>query len=190
VNAQASKPRTLVGYLLTAVVAAIAGFSIYQATNLPPSGTPASGAFTAPETLVGTQRPEFSLPNLKGEPISISRWDGKIVLLNFWATWCPPCRKEMPGFVELQERYDKRGFQAVGIAIDRPEAVARFTKDLNAKYPQLIGREAALEVTSRYGNHLGALPYSVLLDREGTIQFVKAGELSKQALETKLLELL
>jgi peroxiredoxin len=190
VNAQASKPRTLVGYLLTAVVAAIAGFSIYQATNLPPSGTPASGAFTAPETLVGTQRPEFSLPNLKGEPISISRWDGKIVLLNFWATWCPPCRKEMPGFVELQERYDKRGFQAVGVAIDRPEAVARFTKDLNAEYPQLIGREAALEVTSRYGNHLGALPYSVLLDREGTIQFVKAGELSKQALETKLLELL
>jgi peroxiredoxin len=190
VNAQASKYRTLAGYLLTSTVAAIAGFSIYQATNLPPRDAPVTAAFTAPDMLVGTQRPEFSLPNLRGELTSISRWDGKVVLLNFWATWCPPCRKEMPGFVELQEQYDERGFQAVGIAIDRPEAVARFTKDLNAKYPQLVGPEAGLEVTDQYGNHFGALPYSVLLDREGTIQFVRAGELSKQALERKLLELL
>ncbi len=189
-NTQAPKPRTLVGYLLTSVVAAIAGFSIYQATHLPPSGAPATGVFTAPKVLVGTQRPEFSLPNLQGELTSIRRWDGKVVLLNFWATWCPPCRKEMPGFVELQKRYDERGFQAVGIAVDRPEAVTRFTKELDAEYPQLIAREAAREVAGLYGNHVGALPYSVLFDRKGTIQFIKAGELSKQALETKLLELL
>lgn len=189
-NARASKRGALFSYLLTAVVAAIAGFSIYQATNRPSIGVLTRNAFTAPEELVGTRRPAFSLPNLKGEPTSITRWDGKIVLVNFWATWCAPCRKEMPGFVELQAHYGERGFQAVGVAMDQPAAVARFTEDLNADYPQLIGRKGAFEVADRYGNHVGALPYSVLLDRNGIIRFVKPGELSKQELETELLRLL
>ncbi len=134
--------------------------------------------------------PNFILEDTQGNTHSLSDYRGKVVILNFWATWCRPCRKEMPALAELRAQYGDRGFQVVGVALDRPEAVAKFTTDVGADYPQLIGRERAIAVADRYGNHYGALPYSVLVDRQGLIRFIRLGKLSKQELEAELLKLL
>lgn len=189
-SARASKRGVLFAYLLTALVAAIAGFSIYEAANRPAGDALPGVAFAASGEILGAPRPDFTLNDLAGNPTSIGRWDGDVVLVNFWATWCPPCRKEIPGFAALQQQYGDRGFQVVGVAIDLPEAVAQFTEDLGADYPQLVGREDAIAVADRYGNQHGALPYSVLIDREGVIRFVKPGELKRQELESELVKLL
>lgn len=177
-------------YLLVGVVAAVAGFSIYQMSQPPQPSTAPEAAVVAPQDLLGTPRPTFTLPDLDGQPVSISQWDGKVILLNFWATWCPPCREEMPDFADVQRAFGERGFQAVGVAIDRPQAVARFIEAVGADYPQLVGRENAMAVADRYGNGYGALPHSVLIDRDGVIRFIKAGKLGKQELRAELLKLL
>ncbi len=140
--------------------------------------------------LIGTQRPAFELPDLEGKPRRIEEWDGKIVLVNFWAAWCPPCRREMPGFIELQEQYGKEGLQIVGVAIDEHEAVQDFTDTLGVNYPVLIGQREASRIAREYGDSMGALPYSVLLDREGRIRFIRPGELKRETLEAQFKALL
>jgi peroxiredoxin len=193
VHRPGTKQGLLLGYLLVGLVAALAGFSIFQMSGPGgPSGVAPSTSATRIEDrqLIGMQRPEFSLPDASGTPTSISHWDGDVLLVNFWATWCAPCREEMPWFAELQDQYGQRGFQVVGVAIDQPEAVAEFTARIGVDYPQLIGPEEAIEVAERYGNAYGALPYSVLIDRAGIVRFIKAGALEKQELEAELLPLL
>ncbi len=185
-----SKPKdSRIAYFLVAMVAAIAGFSVYHfglsnSSNHP--STPRDPLTPMSQELVGSQRPEFSLTDLEGQALSITKWDGLVVLVNFWATWCPPCRKEIPAFMEILNRYRDRGFQIVGIAIDEPEAVTDFINDLGVNYPQLIGEQDAIEVSQIYGNHFGALPYSVLFDRQGIIRFIKPGELKQDMLESHL----
>jgi len=181
-----------VAYLLVALGAALAGFSIYQWSRAPQPATSPSVAVApeAPQDLLGAPRPAFRLPDLDGRPVSISRWDGKVILLNFWATWCPPCREEMPEFAQTQIEFGARGFQVVGVALDRPRAVARFIEEIGADYPQLIGHENAIAIADRYGNASGGLPHSVLIDRDGVIRFIKAGRLSRRELIDELSKLL
>lgn len=140
--------------------------------------------------LIGTQRPAFELPDLQGKPRRIEEWDGKVVLVNFWAAWCPPCRREMPGFIELQEQYGDKGLQIVGVAIDEHQAVEDFADTLGVNYPVLIGQREASRIAREYGDSMGALPYSVLLDREGKIRFIRPGELKRETLEGQLKALL
>lgn len=173
-------------YVLLGLVAAVAGFSLFQMTRQISVGDSAEATLTAGGELLGAKRPDFSLADLNGKQVSISRWDGHVVLLNFWATWCSPCRKEMPAIAELQADHRRQGFQVVGVAIDRPNAVARFTEDLGVHYPELVGQQDAVIVAARYGNQQGALPYSVLIDRQGIIRFVKLGAISKQVLKAEL----
>lgn len=134
----------------------------------------------------GSKRPDFSLPDLEGKQHSISEWDGKVVLINFWATWCPPCREEMPAFISLKETYGQQGFEIIGIAIDDAGAIADFADDLGVNYPILHGQTDASAVIRLYGNKIGALPFSVLLDRDGIVRFTRAGGLSRQKLESEL----
>ncbi len=181
-------------YLAVAALAAVAGFALHRLWNgpqavtapgLPPSVTAAHTA------LLGEPRPEFSLPSLSaGKPVSIRHWDGKVILLNFWATWCPPCRREIPTFVDLYGKYRGRGFRIVGVAIDDPQKVRAFVEDFAVDYPQLVGDQDAAAVSRRYGNRYGALPYSVLIDRTGIIRFARPGELPRELLETELQRLL
>jgi peroxiredoxin len=184
------KPKnSRLAYFLVAVVAAMAGFSVYHfdLSHLPPPSNARPNPLTSKSSeLVGRQRPEFSLTDLQGQAHSITQWDGRVVLVNFWATWCPPCRKEIPAFMDVLNRYRDRGFQIVGIAIDKPKAVTDFINNLGVNYPQLIGEQDAIEVSQLYGNHYEALPYSVLFDRQGIIRFVKPGELKPNTLESQL----
>jgi peroxiredoxin len=181
---------SLVTYLIVAAVAATLGVGLHYIWNrtedraVPnPTFNENSSAFA---TIVGQQRPKFTLPDLNGQAFSIDRWDGKVILINFWATWCPPCRKEIPTFMQTLENYGDHGFQIVGIAIDELKAVTEFVQKLGANYPQVIASRQGTELSKRYGNHYGTLPYSILIDREGIIRFTKAGELSRDELESMI----
>jgi len=142
------------------------------------------------QSLIGQPRPDFSLPDLQDKPRQIKEWDGKVLVLNFWATWCPPCVREMPFFVEMQEQYGERGLQFIGIAIDDKQMVQDFIDTMGVAYPVLIGAADAIEVSKRYGNRFGALPYSVIIDRSGKIAHIQQGELLQEVAEKIILPLL
>ncbi|MEX0732357.1 MAG: TlpA disulfide reductase family protein [Aquisalimonadaceae bacterium] len=133
------------------------------------------------------QRPEFTLPDLDGEERNISEWDGKVVVLNFWGSWCPPCVHEIPMFVDLQDAYGDRGLQFVGVAVDRLADARRFHDELSMNYPSLIGVHDANEIGERYGNELGTLPYTVIIDRDGFIVQKFAREVDRETLEPAIL---
>ncbi|MDH5711362.1 MAG: TlpA family protein disulfide reductase [Gammaproteobacteria bacterium] len=138
------------------------------------------------ETLI---RPEFAMVDINGQTRSISEWDGQIILLNFWATWCPPCLEEIPGFIELQEQYGNQGFQIIGIAADNEDAVRKFAEETKFNYPIIAAELEALELIGRYGNRSGGIPYSVFINREGEISDRIMGELSKIKAEQLLISL-
>jgi thiol-disulfide isomerase/thioredoxin len=111
--------------------------------------------------------PDFTLDSLDGKSVRLSDLRGKAVLLNFWATWCGPCRIEMPWFVELQNQYGAQGLQIVGVAMDdaSKEDIAKFAKDMGINYPILIGKEA---VGDQYGG-VPNLPESFFIGRDGKV---------------------
>ncbi len=109
----------------------------------------------------------FTFPDLNGKPRALAEWRGKVVLLNFWAPWCPPCVKEIPNLVELQRRHGGEGLQVVGITIDTGEHAANFTAGMAINYPLLVGEDQGIELAHELGDAVGALPYTVVLDREG-----------------------
>ena len=136
------------------------------------------------------KRQDFTLPDLQGQPQAFSQWNDKVVLLNFWATWCPPCRREMPEFMEVYEQYKDKGFVVVGVGIDDEDNIADFVKQLAVNYPILVGAQKAMQVSQQYGNHSGALPYSILIDKNGIIRFRAGGLISKNKLLQQIKPLL
>lgn len=140
------------------------------------------------------QRPAFTLTDLTGTPRAISEFDGKVLLLNFWATWCVPCRKEIPMLIEAQADLGDAGLQIIGIAIDRPKPTAVFAKRYNINYPVLVDRTKAARIQDRFTTLTGApaalLPYSVVIDRHGRIRTDIIGKLSRARLEDLVLPLL
>lgn len=137
-------------------------------------------------------RPDFSLPDLQGKMHSISQWNGKVIVVNFWATWCPPCIREIPHFVQMQQRYAEKGLQIIGIAIDNPVAVKRFVNQTHINYPILVDQEnqaQAIAIAQEFGNQYGTLPFTVIIDQQGMIVIRYPGELDPQTLEEMILSL-
>jgi len=132
-------------------------------------------------------RPEFAMVDIDGQIRNIKDWDGKIILLNFWATWCPPCLKEIPDFIELQEQYGDQGFQVIGIAVDNEEDVRDYINEVKINYPIIASETESIELASRYGNKIGGLPYTIIINRKGEISDKIMGELSRIKAE-KILE--
>jgi thiol-disulfide isomerase/thioredoxin len=126
-----------------------------------------SGRLPTPRITRSTVAPDFSLESLEGKTMRLSDFRGKAVLLNFWATWCGPCKIEMPWFVELQQKYGSQGLQVVGVAMDdaSKEDIAKFAKDMGVNYPVLIGKEA---VGDSYGG-IPALPETFFIGRDGKV---------------------
>lgn len=150
----------LVLVVVAFVVALMLYFGYHQARR--PVADAASGRLTQLSIA-----PDFSLESLDGKTMRLSDLRGKAVLLNFWATWCGPCKIEMPWFVELQTQYGSQGLQIVGVAMDdaSKEDIGKFAKDMGVNYPILIGKES---VGDQYGG-VPALPESFLIGRDGKI---------------------
>jgi len=110
-------------------------------------------------------------------------------VVNFWATWCAPCRKEIPFFNSLQARYADKGLQFIGIAVDDLRAVKRFMEVIPIEYPVLVGDEEAIPIAKAYGNKEGVLPFTVFIDRQGNIASIAKGGLSEEITEQTLLKL-
>ena len=183
-----------IAFVLLAVVSLASGWALYHYTQSTDTQTTVnqSGAPAKPKTLsvIDQKRAEFSLPDLAGKQHAIKEWDGKVILLNFWATWCPPCRREIPAFIELQEQFGPQGFQVIGVAIDEKDAVEDYADGLGVNYPILIGSNSALKISAAYGNRFGQLPYSLVIDRQGIIRFVGKRELSFADIEKQIKPLL
>ena len=135
------------------------------------------------------QLPEFSYPDLQGNDRSSSEWNDKIVVLNFWATWCPPCRKETPAFIEVQSSYPQQ-VQFVGIAIDDQQPVQDFADSFGINYPTLLGDMSAIEISRRLGNRFSGLPFTAIFDQSGKLVYHQTGEVKKAELTEQIKALL
>lgn len=129
--------------------------------------------------------PDLRLPDLSGRAFG-GELKGQVVVLNFWATWCTPCREEIPLFNSLQAVQGKAGVQFVGVAIDEPEAVKAFLKTTPVDYPVLIGGMEAIDLSRQLGNHLQGLPFTALFDRDANLVYAQTGPISRALLEERL----
>ena len=118
-----------------------------------------------------------TLPDTAGKEETLAQWSGKVLIVNFWATWCAPCREEMPEFVRLQTEFGAKGLQFVGIAVDDGVKVKQFADDIHLNYPALVGGYGAMELSRTLGNRVMALPFTVIVARDGTIAHVQLGPL-------------
>ena len=124
----------------------------------------------------------FSLEDLNGNMRDISEWSDQKILINFWATWCAPCRREMPMFQTLHLNQQKHGIQIIGIAVDQNELVRDFTNEYGISFPILIGQSRAYEIMKGLGNTSLTLPYTLLVEPGGLITWYKNGEVTSQDL--------
>ena len=127
-----------------------------------------------------------SLPDTHGQNQALSQWRGKILVLNFWATWCPPCREEIPDFIALRAQFQSQNVEFVGIAIDNAGPVAAFSREMKIPYPLLIGEGAVHALARQPGNPSGALPYTIVIDRGGKIILNHLGRLPRAKLKAVL----
>ncbi|MDY0011827.1 MAG: TlpA disulfide reductase family protein [Rhodocyclaceae bacterium] len=171
--------------LVVLVVVAAAGAGALTRQTLDRTGAPPPSA-QAP----ASQFLSLILPDTQGTPQALAQWHGQVVVANFWATWCPPCRTEIPAFARISERYAGQGVQFLGISIDTPAKVEAFQKEAGVPYPLLIGSPETLELSARLGNHAQALPFTAIFDQGGRLRHVRLGTLSESDLEGKIRSLL
>lgn len=120
----------------------------------------------------------------------LKQWRGKVVVLNFWAPWCPPCREEIPDFISLQDKHGERGLVFIGVALDEKSKVQAFADEMGVNYPILLGEMEAVDLARKTGNRLGGLPFTVVIDRSGRIVASEVGGLTLARLEKIVLPLL
>ena len=169
--------RTIAVLAAAAILALSAGYATHW--MLTERGLTTSGLSEAADTgaLFATQ-----LPDVHGAPTSVSRWRGKVLVVNFWATWCAPCKEEIPEFIALQTEFAGKNVQFIGIAADRADKVTAFAEDYRINYPILIGNIDALDLATKLGNRISALPFTVVIDREGRLAHKQLGVLKADKL--------
>ncbi len=123
------------------------------------------------------------LTDLQGQTQMLRQWRGKVLVVNFWATWCAPCREEIPAFVRLQKKYRAQGLQFVGIAIDRLDPVQAFVREFGINYPVLLGGIETVDLSRNAGNRVGALPFTLIFNRAGEIAATQVGEVKEAQLQ-------
>ncbi|WP_373974579.1 TlpA family protein disulfide reductase [Chitinibacter sp. SCUT-21] len=127
----------------------------------------------------------MSFPDPQGKAQAMKQWQGKMVIVNYWATWCGPCRVEMPEMIALQKQYGKK-VQFIGIAIDEPAPSAQFAKQIGVNYPILIGGNSAMNLMRSQGNNLGGLPFTVFFDAKGQQVSKHVGKITKAEMEAQI----
>ena len=127
--------------------------------------------------------PEFSLPDIDGVEHTLDEWDGKHRLLNFWATWCAPCRREIPLLKAFQDEQGTNGIQIIGIAVDFPEDVARYAESAEFNYPILVGQEDAMAIAETSGVDFIGMPFTMIVASDGELLNSHMGEIHEADLE-------
>lgn len=169
-------------FVVVLIVAGAAGFGL-QRMLINQDNQNLAAEIPAAIDVIGQARPEFALQDIEGKMRNISEWDGKVLLVNFWATWCPPCKKEIPAFMELQEKYAEQGFQIIGVAIDDEDSVRNFAEIMDMNYPIMAAELASMEIARSYGNRVNALPFTSFVNRLGKITHTFSGEISREETE-------
>lgn len=146
------------------------------------------GGESSPE--LGRKILESRVTGLDGAPAALSAYRGRILVVNYWATWCAPCREEIPMFVRLQREYAVKNVQFVGISIDQPEKVREFAKEFKVDYPLVIGGIDAMDLSREAGNKAGVLPYTLVIDPADRIVAHLVGGITEQRMRTTLQPLL
>ncbi|NMG28878.1 TlpA family protein disulfide reductase [Aromatoleum evansii] len=172
---------------LILAVAAAAGLAGQFAQRASSPSTPATPQVARE---AGAPILALNLPDSSGQPQALSQWRDKVLVVNFWATWCPPCLREIPDFAAVSRRFAEAPVQFVGIGIDQPDNVRRFAEEHKVPYPLLIAPLQTLAITSALGNTSQALPFTAIFDRRGELDFVKLGTLNEAELEGKIRALL
>lgn len=174
-------PRTAV--VIIAIVAAIAG-SLFFFTQQPEVAAP-----VAVEPVVVAEAPAaaiqvaFELNGLDGNKRQFSEWDGKHRIVNFWATWCAPCRREIPLLKSFQKQHGADDFQVIGIAVEFPEPVIAYAEETQFNYPILVGEQDAMAVAESSGISFIGLPFTMLVTKDGTLVGAHMGEIHQQHLD-------
>lgn len=133
-------------------------------------------------SVLNRMAPQFTLQDSNDHIHRLKDWRGKLIIINFWATWCAPCKEEIPLLNELQKEYGDDGLQMVGIAIDNEAAIKQFTAVIPINYVNLIGGTEGSKLVSQYGNKAGVLPYTVVVNQQGVVISVAKGLLTKKYL--------
>lgn len=181
-------------YIGIALVAAAAGFGIYRFGVAPHSQTQTQQA-AAPEAAPAAEPaaaavpdvlPDFTLADIEGKPRSIRSWPGKSMIVNFWATWCAPCRKEIPLLKKIQAAHGAEGFQIVGVAVDFREDVLKYAQDIGIDYPVLIGEQEGLDAVNKFGQGSLGFPFTVFTDNQQRIVMFHLGEIRPEQADVLL----
>ena len=126
--------------------------------------------------------PALSLNDLDGQQHELSDWRGRVILLNFWATWCGPCQTEIPAFIRYQAEYADRGLQIIGVGLDETRKLRNYVRTVGINYPVLqADPDRQFELLNQWGDPFGVLPYSVVLNRDGRLVFMQLGIFSDEA---------
>lgn len=170
--------------LLIAAVSTLAAGAGYFFGTPRQAFTPPSEAVPDPDA--AARLLALTLPDLEGKPQSLSQWKGRVLVVNFWATWCPPCKEEMPEFSRISSKFAANGVKFVGISIDSADKVLAFQKETPVSYPLLIGKLETLDLSSDFGNRAKGLPFTVVLRPDGRTQQVKLGKFATVDLENAI----
>lgn len=171
-----------------ASIALVAGLLTYRSVQSDKAEAHAQAQATA--TDAGQAVLSLSLPDTEGTEQALAQWLGKVVVVNFWATWCPPCIKEIPEFAAVSRRHADAPVQFVGIGIDSVENILEFNAEHQVPYPLLVGTHDTLRRFVDLGNAPQAMPFTIILDQDGSARHVKLGVLTEDELEAKIAGLL
>jgi thiol-disulfide isomerase/thioredoxin len=161
-------------FVTVAAIALIAGLLLRPGNREEPAIQP-------PASAAGLM--QAALPDLTGRSQPLSQWKGKVLVVNFWATWCAPCREEIPALIQVQNQLGPKGLQIIGIAIDQAERVTPYVTEMRINYPVLVGELDAMDLAQQAGNQVGGLPFTVVLDRSGRPIRSELGGLNREKLE-------
>lgn len=183
--------------LAIAMAAGATGFGVYRYIIAPrleaePGAAPPTSEMSAPQPADSQARalpetlPDFTLADLTGTPRSILSWPGKSMIVNFWATWCAPCRREMPLLNEIHKQHSEHGFQLVGVAVDFREDVIKYVREIGVDYPVLVGEQDGLDAVAQFAQGSLGFPFTVFTDRRHRIVALHLGELHRAEMDVLL----